>query len=56
MITFHDVKQGRLLNVVQFRIYNVSLDHGGCANIVANMLGRLTKKTTAQCLHLLMVS
>ena len=32
------------------------MDQEGRENIVANMLGRLTKTTTAQCLHLLMVA
>ena len=32
------------------------MDQEGRANIVANMLGRLTKITTAQCLHLRMAA
>ena len=56
VVTFPHVKQGRLLHVGQCRIYNVEVDQEGCENIVANMLGRLTKTTTAQCLHLTKVS
>ena len=56
MIIFYHVKQGYLLHVDQNRMYNVYVDQEGHANIVANMLGRLTKTTTAQCLHLLMVA
>ena len=55
MITFYHAKQGRLLNVGQFRIYNVEVDQEGRANIVANMLGRLTKSTTKNCLHMMIV-
>ena len=56
MIKFHHVKQERLLNVGPCRIYNISVDQEGCANIESNMLGRLTKITTEQCLHLRMVA
>ena len=56
MINFQLVKQGYLLHVDQYRMYNVYVDLEGRANIVANMLGRLTKTTTAQCIHLLMVA
>ena len=56
MITFHLFKQERLLHVGQCRIYNVYVDQEVSANIVANMLGRFTKITTDQCLHLMMVA
>ena len=56
MITFHLRKQECLLHVGQLIIYNVKLDMEGRENIVANMLGKLTKITTAQCLHLCMVA
>ena len=39
MITFHNVKQGRLLDVRQCRIYDVYVDQEVRENIVANMLG-----------------
>ena len=56
MIKFHHVKQGHLLHVGQcIKIYNVEVDQEGRANIVANVLGRLTKNT-AQCLHLMMIA
>ena len=56
MIKFYHVKQERLLNVGPCRIYNISVDQEGCANVDTNMLGRLTKITTEQCLHLRMVA
>ena len=56
IIKFHHVKQGHLLHVGQCILYNVYVDQEGRTNIVANMLGRLTKTTIAQCLHLLMVA
>ena len=56
MITSHHLKQERLLHVGQFRLYNVQVDQECCTNIFANMLGRLKRTTTAQCLHMLMVA
>ena len=39
MITFHNVKQGRLLDSGQCIIYEVEVDQEVRENIVANMLG-----------------
>ena len=56
MITFHNEKQGRLLHLGQFRIYNIEVNQGAHSNIVENVLGRLTKTTNEECLHFLMVA